>query len=62
MLFPIPSNEEFGVDGRSARSRRRQRRFAFLGLGVGFMSATSCCLKETLSLIKANGIVFDMIE
>jgi hypothetical protein len=26
------------------------------------MSATGCCLKEMLSLIKANGIVLDMIK
>ena len=61
MLFAISSNKEFGV-GRSTRNRRRQRRFAFLGLGVGFMSATSSFLKDTLSLIKVNGILFDMIK
>jgi hypothetical protein len=62
MLFPIPSNQEFGVGGRSARSRRPQRRFTFLGLGDGFMSATSSFLKDTLSLIEVNGILFDMIK
>jgi hypothetical protein len=61
MLFTIPSKEDFGVR-RVTRRRGCQRGFTILGFDVSFMSSTSCCLKETLCLIKTDYILFDMIK
>ncbi len=61
MLLAIPSKKDFRVR-RSTSRRGSQRGFSLLCLDISLMSSTSCCLKETFSLIKLNGIVLDMIK
>jgi hypothetical protein len=61
VMFAISSKKGFNIR-RSTRRRSREREFSFLSFGVSLMSAMSRCLKEMLSLIKANCIIIDMIK
>jgi hypothetical protein len=61
MLLAIPSKKDLRVR-RSTSRRGCQRGFSILGLDISLMSTTGRCLKETLSLIKTDCIVFDMIK